>query len=302
MDIKKSYTLLLVLQIVIFLQSIIYIPFILLGIKDIFILSTISSIIVFTIPIIFYIKNNKQDNILSSLNLNKISLRHFIFTIVCTILFMPISSLLSGIGGLFFNNNVADSLFIVYDLPSWQLLVMIAITPAIFEEIIMRGLFLSNFKGISIHKVAIINGFFFCLIHQDLQQLLYTFVFGIYFAYLTYYTGTVLAPILSHFVFNATPVLFIAYYKATDPTVFENAYESVYHVTISELYATAAIPIILATISLIIFYFNFVKKPNKLYEVDNMKVTVDSNKLLFNKLFYINFMVYLIIILIKYVL
>jgi len=48
------------------------------------------------------------------------------------------------------------------------------------------------------------NGLFFGIIHLNPQQFSYAFVLGVIFAYMVYYTRSIWAGILPHFIFNAS--------------------------------------------------------------------------------------------------
>ena len=83
--------------------------------------------------------------------------------------------------------------------------------PSIFEELMYRGVILNEYHGhkhgVSIAKTAIISGVFFGLKHMNLHQAIYAALVGILLAYMMYYTRSVIAPILSHALINATFVL-----------------------------------------------------------------------------------------------
>ena len=85
-----------------------------------------------------------------------------------------------------------------------------AFLPAVLEETAFRGIVLSELNGLGIKKAALISGFFFAVMHMDLQQFLYAFLVGFLFAYMVRYTRSVLAVVISHFTVNASAV-FIGY-------------------------------------------------------------------------------------------
>jgi len=140
--------------------------------------------------------------------------------IICaSVLAAPTLMLISAVTSLVFTNNAAAYLEELGDAPIAAALSAAALTPAVFEEIAFRGVMLSELKHAGIKKAALMSGFFFGLIHMDLQQFPYAFLMGILFAYLVYYTRSVLASILSHFTLNAASVA-VAYAYGPDGSSF----------------------------------------------------------------------------------
>jgi hypothetical protein len=85
----------------------------------------------------------------------------------------------------------------------WMLLLAVAVTPAIIEEVVFRGYIQSQYAGKPFWRVAVINGFFFGVIHMNLNQFFYAFAMGVVMAYMVYYTRSIRSAILSHFLLNA---------------------------------------------------------------------------------------------------
>jgi len=84
----------------------------------------------------------------------------------------------------------------------------IAVTPAIFEEIIFRGILQ---KGLLRHtspkNAIIISSFMFMLMHGSVESLLYTFVFGCLLGYMAYKSGSIIPSMVFHFINNSIAVI-----------------------------------------------------------------------------------------------
>ena len=83
-------------------------------------------------------------------------------------------------------------------------LALVALTPALFEEVFFRGLVQRNFErawGASLGIVA--TGVVFGLFHLRMTQVLPLMVVGVYLAYLAWRTGSLWVPVIVHFVNNA---------------------------------------------------------------------------------------------------
>jgi len=87
-------------------------------------------------------------------------------------------------------------------------ILMMAIIPAIGEELVFRGLLMRWFsKSISnIHIVIIITAFLFSAIHMQFFGFLPRFLLGVILGYSYYWTKSLWAPIWLHFINNATTV------------------------------------------------------------------------------------------------
>lgn len=100
-------------------------------------------------------------------------------------------------------------------------LFMIAVLPAIGEELIFRGIFQRLFAEWTknIHFGIIIAAIFFSALHMQFYGFLPRFALGLLFGYLFYWSGSIWIPILAHFINNATAVI-VYYYYADD--IIEN--------------------------------------------------------------------------------
>lgn len=87
-------------------------------------------------------------------------------------------------------------------------MIMIAVLPAIGEELLFRGLFQRLFNDWlgNIHIAIILTGFLFGAMHLQFYGILPRMVLGILFGYLFYWSGSLWIPIFAHFLNNAVAV------------------------------------------------------------------------------------------------
>lgn len=132
---------------------------------------------------------------------------NYVYVVFISLLAIPAMMLVSGITSLFVNNDVADFLAEASGSGySWLVMMLaIAVTPGIIEELVFRGYIQSTSRG-SIRKIAIFNGLLFAIMHLNLHQFMYTFLLGIFFAYMLYYTRNIWSVIISHFLVNGVNV------------------------------------------------------------------------------------------------
>ena len=92
--------------------------------------------------------------------------------------------------------------------PLWQVLLLIAVTPAICEELAFRGFILSGLRRMG-HKWAaiVLTSIFFGLAHGLLQQSLAACAVGVIIGYITVKTGSLWPAMLYHLCHNGLSVL-----------------------------------------------------------------------------------------------
>ena len=84
---------------------------------------------------------------------------------------------------------------------------VLAILPAFFEEIAMRGIGVSVTRKFGVLFTLLFSGFFFAFMHSSWIQIPYAFVIGIVLSYFTLRFNTIWIAIVSHFIFNFNSVV-----------------------------------------------------------------------------------------------
>lgn len=82
-------------------------------------------------------------------------------------------------------------------------LFVVAVLPALFEEIFFRGILLKGLKGFGEIFAVLVCGALFSLYHKNPSQTVYQFVCGAAFALVAIRSGSILPTALSHFLNNA---------------------------------------------------------------------------------------------------
>lgn len=102
--------------------------------------------------------------------------------------------------------------FIGLEYPLLLGIIIIAVAPAIFEELAFRGYVFDHIKYLSGEKAAIFgSSFLFGLVHFSMISLIWIIPFGIGLAFLRKKYNTLIYGMIGHFTHNAT-VLIIDYY------------------------------------------------------------------------------------------
>ncbi len=99
---------------------------------------------------------------------------------------------------------------------AWDIVVnllVIALLPAIGEELCFRGMIQRIMIGITRNPWAgiIVTGFIFSALHLQFQGFLPRMFLGVILGALYWYSGSIWTSIIGHFVFNAVQVLWVSY-------------------------------------------------------------------------------------------
>lgn len=228
-------------------------------------LLVLTQLIFLILPSIIYFLITREP-IKETLRFNRISFKEIIFIIFITILCLPIAGFLGSITTIFFKNNVEEVFNSMQSLSYPAMLLVMAVTPAICEEITMRGIVLSNYDDKGIFKAALMNGILFGILHLNPVQLLYTIALGMLFAYLVRVTNSIFSSMLAHFVFNGTQVtLSRLVYKLGDIAKEQDKLESL---SINQR-LMALIPVLVAAIIATVIIIMLIKKLSKGRQTEN---------------------------------
>ena len=82
-------------------------------------------------------------------------------------------------------------------------LIVVAILPAVMEELVFRGVLLNGLKSFKAVGAVLLCGALFSLYHRNPAQTLYQFCCGVAFALVAIRSGSIFPTVLSHFINNA---------------------------------------------------------------------------------------------------
>ena len=193
--------------IVMFLQLFlpIHLIFKLFNITDIKLMLFSSHIVTFIFPAIIYLIVTNQ-SARDVLKLNKLYFKDILLIILLAFVCQPIMTFFSLISQFFFENEIGNFVTNIVESPYIVLLLLIAVLPAITEEITIRGIVLSGYEDKNIYLSCIITGLLFGIMHLDPQQFLYATVLGVILALVVRITNSIFASILMHFLINGTSI------------------------------------------------------------------------------------------------
>ncbi|MCL1845959.1 MAG: CPBP family intramembrane metalloprotease [Defluviitaleaceae bacterium] len=134
---------------------------------------------------------------------------NLLYIVGLSIFIQPLFMVVAFAVNLVFPNETGEFVMQQANYPLWVMILVIAVTPAICEEVVFRGYIQSSFRNKTFWTMALMNGLFFGIMHFNAHQFFHTFLAGIFWAYMVYATRSIRAGVISHFIMNASQVSFI---------------------------------------------------------------------------------------------
>lgn len=158
-------------------------------------------------PCIVFLYLNSA-NTTETLKLRGISISH---GVMCSIIGMTAQSVASvlNIPMLMYISSKTGELpkmAVNTPLDANQLLIglfVVALIPALFEELLMRGILLTATQSNGYRASLIIGGLYFALLHNQIENFAGLFFLGFLLCYIVWMTQSVFGGIIAHFSFNA---------------------------------------------------------------------------------------------------
>ena len=175
------------------------------NITDVRIMLFINHITIFVLPAIVYLLVTKQ-SAKEVLKINKLHFKDTLLIILLAFMCQPIMLFFSLIAQFLFKNEVGDFITSISSTSYIVLLMLVAVMPAITEEITLRGIVLAGYEDKNIFLSSAIIGLFFGIFHLDPQQFLYASVLGFILALVVRITNSIFSSMLMHFLINGTSI------------------------------------------------------------------------------------------------
>lgn len=164
------------------------------------------------IPVFIYVIATKGAA-LKEISFKKIKIENAMIIVLFTWVCMPIVSFLNVVSMLFADNHIAGTVDSLMNNMFIVNLLLIAVLPAVLEEIAYRGIVFYGLREYGVIAAVIVSGILFGVNHMNLNQFLYACILGMVFALMDEASNSILASMLMHFVFNFNTVFLIEMYK-----------------------------------------------------------------------------------------
>jgi len=160
-----------------------------------------SQIILVFLPALYYFFFFRTP-IRETFHLNKTKLMNVVLSTLLAISSIPVVMLINVISQFFVKQALGDTLEQITNENFLLALLVIAVFPGIFEELIARGIILSHYKHKKILMTSTMSGFFFGMMHLNINQFLYAFFLGFLFSIVVHLTGSIFCSMIMHFIIN----------------------------------------------------------------------------------------------------
>jgi len=159
-------------------------------------------------------------DVINGFKLHKFSFKKFIYSFLLYIgTYLLANEIVNFLAFLFpgaIQNLDAVNSFLTFDNLFLSILI-VAISPAIFEELLFRGVVLNSFNIKNKNYLAIIiSALIFGVFHMNLLQGAFAFILGLSLGFIYVKTGSLFVPIIIHFINNLFAVL-MDYYNFSLP-------------------------------------------------------------------------------------
>ncbi len=172
------------------------------------------------VPLILYFVWTKKD-VKSVLRIRPLHRKNILLVIAFGFIIQPLMQLLSFVASLIFPNLVMDAMLSLENESFLSTLFAMAVMPAILEELLLRGIFLSGYRNLGRKKAIFWTALLFGLLHLNPQQFFYAFGAGLFFCFLVERSGSIFAAIIPHFIINGTNVASFYASLMTDPSAMD---------------------------------------------------------------------------------
>lgn len=153
------------------------------------------------VPFVFYLLFTRQSH-KAVLKWKPLGRKNVLLVIGLSIALIPLVNIVSRLSAFIFFPMINDYMADIAAYPFWLSMLSVAVFPALFEEFLVRGALYKEFEQLPIKKIALITALFFGIIHLNFHQAIYAGLFGVLYAYVLFYTQSIWAPILMHFINN----------------------------------------------------------------------------------------------------
>lgn len=180
----------------------------------------------------------------------RVKLSTLLMTMLCTVLIMPLVTVLNALTMFFAENEVAALQGDILGMPFPVMLFMIGIFGPFCEEFVFRGIMYRSYGKCAGVGAVLLSAFTFGLMHMNFNQALYAFGIGIFLAVLAEAAGSLWASVCCHMFFNSCQVVLMYLSGWFFNSVYGRAVsEAAEDVTKQELLAALSVYLVIASVT-----------------------------------------------------
>lgn len=162
----------------------------------------IMQFLVFIPMLVIYVKTEKA-SVKECFSIKPLNWKNALLCLGIAYCSLPFISMIVVLTSPLQPNLVEQAMGELNDSSLFSLLFVIAVQPAVFEELLFRGAALHGYRSLGTKKALLMSALMFAMLHMNLQQALYAFLLGVIFAFMVQRTDSIFASMLPHFLINA---------------------------------------------------------------------------------------------------
>ncbi|MGN1084891.1 MAG: lysostaphin resistance A-like protein, partial [Lachnospiraceae bacterium] len=179
-----------------------------LGVSDVMMLQFLIEVFM-VLPCVIYLCMQRC-SAKDSVGLNSLCWQHWLLLLPLAVCVDKIAEFINILSQLFAPNVIGNhmaELILEYPLP--LAFFVIAVTPAVCEELIYRGVIYQGYRRSSVRVAVLLSAFLFGIMHMNLNQFCYAMVLGILFSLVNEAVGSLVPSMLLHLYINGRSVVLL---------------------------------------------------------------------------------------------
>lgn len=184
----------------------------------------ITEFLLIALPTLLYLIF-KKGNLKRELRFNRLGLIDAILVVIIFCCGYPVAIFINLVANIFvslFGKLISSPIPMAGNMNEYFLLLLIVAGSAgLCEEILFRGLVLRGYEGLGMWKSIVFTAVLFAMLHLNIQNIFGPLFLGIVLGYVVYITNSIYAGMLGHFANNAISVS-ITFFLMQFP-IFKNA-------------------------------------------------------------------------------
>lgn len=178
----------------------------------------------FTPAFIFIIIQGKEG--VKKLRIKLIKPINLLLIPIFVLTLLPVAKVFDMISQLFVDSEIVSTVGNVIDeVPFIIGIVVMAVVPAVFEEVSFRGCIYNNTTELGLLKAACLNGLVFGAMHRNFNQFSYAFVLGTIFSLVVEATDSIVSTMIMHVCINGISYISMYLLKASSVDINKVANE-----------------------------------------------------------------------------
>lgn len=159
------------------------------------------------LPGIFYLVMRRL-SVKEGLGVRAVDWRDWLLMIPLALCLDKIAEFINVVSQLFVENSIGNHVAeLVIKYPFLVAFFVVAVMPALCEELIYRGVLFQGYRKSGVWIAALLTAFLFGMMHMNLNQFSYAFALGLIFALVREITGSILPAVLLHIYINGKSVV-----------------------------------------------------------------------------------------------